>query len=181
MSGRTADRTKDGPSKGLTIAESRRLRAENGDVQGIWQILSTTPWDLLDLEEMFRLLLRALEVAGKDDPVAHSELLFQRMLTFSAGLVFRSHYYIGRILAGHDRSTTGRAAIFLPRDLTQEHLSQVLQLQEHLAQLIESQARTARLWELARRRSEAPASAPRPDARTGQGSEGDSDEAARRR
>src|SRR5262249_32143463 len=43
-------------------------------------------------------------------------------------------------------------AIFLPRDLTQEHLGQVLMLQTHLTELLEAQARTARLWELARRR-----------------------------
>jgi hypothetical protein len=139
-------------AEGPTVAERRRSMAESSDVQGIWDILSTTCWSMLDLEEMFQLLLRALEVAGKDDPVAHSAQLFQRMLTFSAGLLLRSQYYIGRILAGHDRSTRGRAAIFLPHDLTQEHLAQALELQAHLAQLIESQARTARLWQLARRR-----------------------------
>jgi len=140
-------------AEGPTIAERRLLMAESGDVQGVWDILSTTCWSMLDLEEMFRLLLRALEVAGREDPAAHAQQLFRRMLTFSAGLVLRSQYYISRILNGHDRSTRGRAAIFLPHDLTQEHLSQDLTLQTHLAQLIECQARTARLWELARRRS----------------------------
>src|SRR5262245_34266132 len=153
MSGLTADELKEDPFEGPTIAERRRLLAENGDVQGIWDILSTTPWSMLDLEEMFRLLLRALEVSGARDPAAHAEQLFQRMLTFSACLVLRTHYYIGRILSGHDRSTTGRAALFLPRDLTGAHLSQVLELQGHLAQLLECQGRTARLWQLAQRRS----------------------------
>src|SRR5262249_26514654 len=153
---------KEDPSEGPTIAESRRLRAENGDVQGLWDVLSTTPWSMLDLEEMFRLLLRALEVSGARDPAAHAEQLFRRMVCFSACLLMRSEYYISRILNGHDRSTTGRAAIFLPRDLTQEHLGQVLMLQTHLTALLESQARTARVWGLARRR---PETAP-PDRRT---------------
>src|SRR5262249_18696649 len=127
--------------------------AENGDVEGIWDILSTTSWQMLDLEEMFRLLLRALEVSGARDPAAHAEQLFQRMLTFSGCLVLRSHYYIGRILSGHDRSAMGRPAIFRPAALTGEPLPQVLELQGHRAQLLECQGRPARLWQLAQRRS----------------------------
>lgn len=137
-----------------SVAEERRALAEAGDVDAIWAILSNTNWTMLNLEDMFGLLLRALEVSGRNDPVGHSERLFQRMLAFVACLTMRSQYYIGRVLKGHDQcSKGGRAAIFLPHDLTQEHLGQILDLQNHLADLLESQARSARLWGLARRRA----------------------------
>jgi hypothetical protein len=161
-----------GPDKAAarprTVAEHRRSLADAGDVEALWEVLTGTAWCMLDVEEMFKLLVRALEVAGRKGPAAHAQQLFRLMLSFSAGLVLRSEYYISRILDGHDRSTRGRAAIFLPRDLTEEHLAQVLTLQTHLADLMESQARTARLWGLARRRPEAAPSDRRARRRDGQ-------------
>src|SRR5262249_36050444 len=148
--------------KPLTPAERRRL-AEAGDVAAILEELGSTPWLLVeDQEEKFLLLLRALEVAGREDAAANSEQLFARMAAFAASLVMRSHFLITRILATHDRHNGSRAAQFFPRDLTSEHLAQVLDLQTHLAQLLEAQARTARLWQLARR-PESPAASRRRD------------------
>lgn len=151
-------KTAAGSERHLTPAERRRRHAEAGDVQAIWAELTDKPWTLLDLSEMFRLLLVALEVAGREDPAALSEQLFGRMVAFTGCLTLRSHYLIGRIFAGHDSNTNGgRAALFLPRDLTSEHLAQILELQGHLSQLLETEARVARLWGLTRRSESPPA------------------------
>jgi hypothetical protein len=144
-----------------SVAETREAMAECGDVEGLWHLLTTADWTMLDQEEVFRLLLRAIEVSSGKDPASFSADLLRRMLAFTGYLVLRAHHLTRRAFSGHDRHTRGRAALFLPDDVTKELLPSVIELQRHAAEIAEAQARTARLWQLAGQRR-SPKDLPRP-------------------
>jgi hypothetical protein len=147
--------------------EARRWRrmAAAGDVDGLWQVLTDTPWSLGDHAEIFRLLLRAIDVAVRADPARFSQGVFALMLGFGSYLMLRGQFYLGSLFGVHDPSQAARGMLPLPPQVL-EWLPRLMQLQEHVAAIAESQARTARLWELAgrRRRGAACGAAARGDA-----------------
>jgi hypothetical protein len=144
-----------------SVAETREAMAECGDVEGLWHLLTTTDWTMLDQEEVFRQLLRAIEVSSGKDPASFSADLLRRMLAFTGYLVLRAHHLTRRAFSGHDRHTRGRAALLFPHDVTTELLPSVIELQRHATEIAEAQARTARLWQLAGQRR-SPKDLPRP-------------------
>src|SRR5690242_5957266 len=87
----TREKTNRRPRK-PTPAEVKEQMAVDGDVDGLWRILTETHWDLLDQGHCFRLLLRALENAVQRDPLRFTEALFGRMLSFTTFLVLRVHF-----------------------------------------------------------------------------------------
>src|SRR5215204_2777686 len=72
-----------------TLAEKRQAMAQDGDVEGLWRVLSDTPHSLIDAEGTFRLLLRAIEVSARRDPAAFSQATFARLVGFTAYLSLR--------------------------------------------------------------------------------------------
>jgi hypothetical protein len=133
-----------------TIAETREAMAQAGDVEGLWHIISETPWTLLDLEGVFRLLLRAIENATRSDPARFAGDLFTRMLSFTGYLLFRSHYYARDLISGYDKYSSGRGSRYLPPEVTETLLPRLVELQHHVGELVQMHAHTSRLWELAR-------------------------------
>jgi len=105
--------------KPLTIAEERELMAASGDAEALWQLLLRGRALDFDWEEVFGLLLRAIETRGRRDPVGFAGEMLARALTLTSYLVFRGHHYAIRLLAMHDRSDRGRGFAELPRDLAE--------------------------------------------------------------
>jgi hypothetical protein len=73
--------------------------------------------------------------------------MFSRMMAFASFLWIRGAYAIRQTLYAVDQGSRP-----LPRELTEEQLPRLLDIQHHLAELALAQASTARLWELARLR-----------------------------
>src|SRR5262245_4530199 len=132
--------------KRLTIAETRRQFAADGNVEALWQVLLRTDPGLYDREEVFRLLLEAGEVASRD-PLAFIDDLFKRMLALSGHLVLRGHFFLRKQLAVHDRNNRDHFFSYLPRD-GEKLLESLRELERHTAELAERYARTMRLWHL---------------------------------
>lgn len=105
-----------------TIAETRERMAEAGDVEGLWQVLTTTSWTLLNGEETFGQLLRAIEVQSARDPAKFAEALFTRMVGFTGYLLYRSHYYISTAIANADQDHRGTGARSFTRDVMDVYL-----------------------------------------------------------
>jgi hypothetical protein len=147
MSGLTASRAR---KRRPSPAEERRLLAEAGDVNALWDRLTQSDWATIDGGDTFRCLLRALEVRAGLDPAGLSAEMFSRMMAFSSFLWMRGAYAIRQTLYAVDQANQGSRP--LPRELTEEQLPHLLDIQHHLAELALAQASTARLWELARLR-----------------------------
>src|SRR5262245_20399084 len=139
-----------GPMKPLTIAEERERMAASGDVEALWQLLLRGRALDFDWEEVFGLLLRAIETRGRRDPVGFAGEMLARALTLTSYLVFRGHHHAIRLLAMHDRSDRGRGSAELPRDLAELFLPRLVELQRHLIEVASAQASVARQWELAK-------------------------------
>jgi hypothetical protein len=132
----------------LSPAEERRRLAEAGDVDALYRILAETRAGLVDVEEVYRLILRAVEVAAAKDPAAFAERVFARMVGFTGYLLLRTHHASARIVARADR---GAGPSECSRELHQVVLPSLMRLQAHLADLCHVQASSARLWALARK------------------------------
>jgi hypothetical protein len=104
----------------------------------------------MDGEDVFRRLLQALEVRARQDAAGLSSEMFARMMAFSSFLWMRGADAIRQLLSAADQNNP--SARPLPREVTEEQLPRLLDIQHHLAELALAQASTARLWELARLR-----------------------------
>lgn len=136
----------------LSPLEQREQMAAAGDVEGLWAFICRADWGLHDLPQAFKLLLKAIEVAGQKDPERFSRDIFAHMVALPAYLIFRTHYYIGTLLSQYDRVTQSNGPPSLSTELMEKFVPRLVELQTHVAALAESQARTARLWELTRRK-----------------------------
>lgn len=132
--------------------QAREAMAASGDVDGLWQLLTTRPRDLLDSEQTFRQLLQAAGVRARQDPAAYSAEVFARLVALTSYLVLRTHYLAGRAIAGHDLQRSRHADGDVPSEFAEVILPRLFELHSHLATLLQAQASTARLWQLARPR-----------------------------
>src|SRR5262245_17240474 len=76
--------------KRLTIAEQRQQLADAGDVEGIWQIIITANPIMVDWEELFQLLLRAMIIRSRTEPERFSAELLARMFALTSFLTLRA-------------------------------------------------------------------------------------------
>jgi hypothetical protein len=75
-------------SKKLTPHEQRIRWAENGDVEQLWGVVAAARWDLIvDMEQVFSQLLRAIVVRAERDPAAFAAEIFTRMVGFNTYLL----------------------------------------------------------------------------------------------
>src|SRR5262245_54614309 len=132
MEERTTPRPKRRKKK--TIAETREEMALSGDVDGLWHLLTTSLPIMLDLEVVFGLLARAIEVRSRQDPAGFASEMFSRLVGFTSYLLLRSHMHAGRLLGQYDRS--GRGIAELPRELADVLWPRILQMQQHLAEML---------------------------------------------
>src|SRR5262245_6328396 len=134
--------------KRLTIAEQRQQLAQAGDVEGLWQMIVTANPILVDWEELFQLLLRAMIIRGRLEPERFSAEMLSRVFALTSFLTLRTHLCVARLIARYDRSDCGGAA-----DLCREFdtsLPRLIELQRHLGEIAHHEAGVCRLWELAR-------------------------------
>ena len=138
---------------GPTPSEIRAGWARMGDVENLWNVLISTPWDMIDREAVFKQLLQALEVRSRSDPERFAAEVFGRMTTFVASLLLRCHLHLATCLEQHGRAVRmwAQPPGDLPAVAVETLIPRTLQLQEHLATLLLSQAGVARQWALIRK------------------------------
>ncbi|WZO96107.1 hypothetical protein EP7_003089 [Isosphaeraceae bacterium EP7] len=150
MASRKRTRTDPRRAAGPTVREMREQATRDGDVDALWAELTKRHFSMVDQEELFGLLLRALEVRGRRDPEAFAADNFVRMIGFVSYLMMRSTFYINHRIAQHGRATQTKGPADLPADVSGTLLPRIMDLQGHLAELLQAQAGNARQWELAR-------------------------------
>jgi hypothetical protein len=135
----------------LTTHEQRVAWAESGDIEQLWGLLAAARWDLIpDMEQVFSLLLRAINVRAERDPAGFAAETFTRMVGFNTYLLMRSHMYINLRLGQHGRSTRALGRPDFSLSAVAELIPGMLELQTALAETMAAQATTARAYELAR-------------------------------
>ncbi len=152
MSGMTDDEIPTRRPGEPTPREVRARWAEEGDVESLSRLIRDSRWDDIDQEETVRLLLKAVEVRGREDPEGFAALLMGQMVGFTAGLVFRSQRYVNIRVVEHARANRVRGPVDLTPDVVERLLPRTLELQHHLAELLQVQAGIARVRELTRTR-----------------------------
>jgi hypothetical protein len=150
---RTADEDLYERPPGPRPSEIRAGWARESNVEAIWNILVSTPWDRIDREAVFKQLLQALEVRSRSDPEAFAAEVLGRMTTFVTSLLLRCHLHLATCLEQHGRAVRMRAQPpgDLPAVAVESLIPRTLQLQEHLATLLLTQAGVARQWALVRK------------------------------
>jgi hypothetical protein len=153
MSGTAEDEDLYERPKGPSPHEIRARWAREGDVDSLWDVLVKTPWDRIDREEVFKLLLQALVVRGRSDPEQFAADAFARMTIFVTHLLMRCHLNLGNCIEQNGRTVRMRAQPpgDLPQVAVETLIPRTLQLQEHLATLLLSQASVTRQWALVRK------------------------------
>lgn len=137
----------------LSPCEARERMAASGDVDGLWQLLCTTPGLLLNQEAAFRLLLRALETQCREDPARFSAAVFAKMVSFTTYLLYRTHFFLHALVPG-EPSLMGCDGRYFSKDVVEVLIPQLMALQGHLSEIVQSQATTARNWQLTRRKKQ---------------------------
>jgi hypothetical protein len=137
------------PAVALSLHDRREQMASEGDVRGLFDLITQTPWSLHDLHAAYGQLLRALDIASQKDPAGSSDLVFQIMVSFTAYLVMRGQLSCIRSMEQNDREIAARPQALVP-PLDQQLLDQLVTMQEHLAKLQFARATTARMWKLSR-------------------------------
>jgi hypothetical protein len=138
-------------SRKLTPHEQRIRWAANGDVEQLWGVLAACRWDVIvDMEQVFSLLLKAITVRAERDPAGFAAETFTRMIGFNTYLLMRSHMYINLRLGQHGRSTRALGRPDFSLAAVAELIPGMLELQTALAETMAAQATTARAYELAR-------------------------------
>jgi hypothetical protein len=135
----------------MTPRESRRHLAETDRYEDLLRQLTAIPWTMLDVEETWGLVLRAIEVRSQEGPEQFADDVLSRMVQFTTYLLVRTHFIIGHRVGQHDHALrTWGHADFSPDVLT-KHIPLLLGLQGHVADLIQTQAAVIRSRQLARR------------------------------
>jgi hypothetical protein len=134
-----------------TIRETRLALAESGQYEELMTILKETNWSILDVDEIWGLILRAMEVRAGQDPERFAADIYAEMVSFSSNLVMRTHFFLSRrILHQGETVRAGDPAGIDPHTF-EGHIPKLLELQQHVIELFQGQAATARAWQLARR------------------------------
>jgi hypothetical protein len=151
MSGRTQEGARPRRPRKLTPDEQRLAWAEAGDIESLWGVLVAARWDLIvDMEQVFSLLLKAITVRVERDPVQFAGEIFNRMIGFNSYLLMRSQMYINLRLGQHGRSTRALGRPDFSLAAVADLIPGMLELQTALAETMAAQATTARAHELAR-------------------------------
>ena len=131
-----------------TVAQIREEMADDGDVEGLWALLSTTNWNLLDLPETFRLLQHAIRVGSHKNPRRFAAEMFERMVAATSNLMLRTQFYLQQIMSRSDMDPSNRGPGDLPWEIIDRLQPRLVELQRAVGELLVGQAHTARVWEL---------------------------------
>ncbi len=128
----------------------REQAARSGDIDTLWNELTTRHYSMVDQEEIFGFLLRAIEVRCRQDPEAFAGDTFARMIGFVSYLTLRSSLNVNFRIARHGRATRDNGPADIPAEVADRLIPRHMDLQGHLSKLMQAQASIARQWELAR-------------------------------
>src|SRR6516165_9985533 len=129
---------------GLTTEEQYDLLAKRGDVEGLWKILLDRPGSLVDRNQLFNYLLRAMQVGAKADPVAFADTMFAHLVSVAGHFAMRSQFAAIR-LASHQFESGIRDPRRGIAGIEESLLRQVMETQRHVADLLVLQAQVLRL------------------------------------
>ena len=138
-------------SKEMTPRESRRQLAETGRYEDLLKQLTAIPWTMIDVEETWGLVLRAIEVRSREDPERLADDVLNRMVQFTSYLLVRTHFIVGLRISQHDHALRTQGHVDFSSDVFNKHIPMLVELQGHVADLITTQAAVTRLRQLARR------------------------------
>ncbi len=131
-----------------TICEMREQAARSGDVETLWSELTMRHFSMVDQEEIFGHLLRAIEVRCRQDPEAFAAENFSRMIGFVSYLTLRATFYASHRIARHGRATRDNGPADFPPEVAERLIPRLMDLQGHLTELLASQASVARQYAL---------------------------------
>ena len=140
-----------GRTKEMTPRESRRQLAETGRYEELLRQLAAKPWTMIDVEETWSLVLRAIEVRGREDPERFADDVLNRMVQFTSYLLMRTQFIVGLRISQHDHALRTRGHVDFSPDVLTKYIPMLAELQGHVADLITTQAAVTRLRQLARR------------------------------
>ena len=140
-----------GRRKEMTPRESRRQLAETGRYEDLLKQLAAIPWTMIDVEETWGLVLRAIEVRGQENPERLADDVLSRMVQFTSYLLMRTHFIVGLRISQHDHALRTHGHADFSSDVLTKHIPMLVELQGHVADLIQTQATVIRLRQLARR------------------------------
>jgi hypothetical protein len=134
-------------------SEIRAAWARECAVENLWDVLISTPWDRIDREAVFELVVQALEVRSRSDPEEFARAAYSRMTVFTSAILMRCHLYLSTYVEQSGRAVRmrGQPPGDLPEPAVETLIPRLVQLQEHLAALLISQSSVARQWSLVRR------------------------------
>jgi hypothetical protein len=134
-------------------SEIRARWAREGNIEALWNVLISTPWDRIDREEVLRQMAQALQVQSQADPALFAAAMMSRMTVFATTLLMRSHLHISDCVeqGGRAQRMRGQPPGDLPRVAVEALVPRVVELQQHLAALFVAEAGIARMWSLVRK------------------------------
>ena len=154
MSGATDAGDGSGRTKELTPRESRKHLAETGRYEELLRQLAAIPWTMIDVEETWGLVLRAIEVRGSGrtpDRLA-DDVLEQVGAVHELFVGANTFHRRAPRISQHDHALTDQGARGLLAGCAREAHSHAGGTARHtVADLITSQAAVTRLRQLARR------------------------------
>jgi hypothetical protein len=106
---------------------------------------------MIDVEETWGLVLRAIEVRSREDPERFADDVLNKMVQFTSYLLVRTHFIVARRISQHDHALRSHGHGDFSPDVLLKHIPLVMELQGHVAELIQTQATVSRLRQLARR------------------------------
>ena len=140
-----------GRTRAMTPRESRRHLTETGRYEDLLKQLTAIPWTMIDVEQTWGLVLRAIEVRGREDPERFADDVLNRMVQFTSYLLMRTHFIVGLRVSQHDHALRTQGHVDFSPDVFTRHIPMLVELQGHVADLIQTQAAVIRLRQLARR------------------------------
>ncbi len=141
------------PPPGPSPRQVRRQWAVDGNVEALWKLLVQSRWCDIDREDIFKLLIQAMEVQSRADPARFAADTMGRMTVLVTSLLMRSHLHLAVCVEQDGRAVRRRAQPpgDLPRLAVEVLIPRTLNLQEHLASLLVAQSSIARQWSLVRK------------------------------
>jgi hypothetical protein len=135
----------------MTPRESRRHLAETGRFEELLKQITAIPWTMIDVEATWGLVLRAIEVRGREGPERLADDILNTMVQFTSYLLMRTHFIVGLRISQRDHAMRTQGHADFAPDVLAKYIPMLVELQGHVADLIQTQAAVTRSRQLARR------------------------------
>jgi hypothetical protein len=134
-----------------TARETRLALAEEGRYEELMKILEETHPSILEVEQIWSFVLRAMEVRARQDPERFAADMYAGMVSFSSYMAMRARHFLGRRILHQGEAVRAGDPAGIDPHIFEDHVPKLVELQGHVAELLQGQAATARSWQLARR------------------------------